>query len=302
MLLIIVAVLLYFYGRLSRAAEHYQTITGKGFRPRVMDLGRWKYLTAAILVLLFLIIIGLPLGIVVYASFQPFYEGVSLEGLSRFTPRNYAEVLKPSGFRQPIVNTMILGAMAASVIGPFTALCAWLAVRRHRGAWLLDQLATMPLIFPSIVMGVALMQVFLASPIPLYGTLTSVIIAVTIRHLPYGMRYSYAGLLQIHRELEEAAVMSGADRVATFRRIVVPLIAPALVTCWLFVFLTSTKAVSIPILLAGPDSQVMAVTLFDLWQNGQTVELAAMGVAWAACMTALSTSFYLLAKRFALKF
>jgi iron(III) transport system permease protein len=160
----------------------------------------------------------------------------------------------------------------------------------------------MPLIFPSIVMGVALMQVFLVSPIPLYGTLTSVIIAVTIRHLPYGMRYSYAGLLQIHRELEEAAVMSGAHRATTFRRIVVPLIAPALVTCWLFVFLTSTKAVSIPILLAGPDSQVMAVTLFDLWQNGQTVELAAMGVAWAACMTALSTCFYLLAKRFALKF
>ena len=108
--------------------------------------------------------------------------------------------------------------------------------------------------------------------------------------------------MQIHSELEEAAVMAGAHRATTFRRIVVPLIAPALVTCWLFVFLTSTKAVSIPILLAGPDSQVMAVTLFDLWQNGQTVELAAMGVAWAACMTALSTCFYLLAKRFALKF
>jgi iron(III) transport system permease protein len=302
MLLIIVAVLLYFYGRLSRAAERYQTITGKGYRPRVMDLGLWKYLTATILVLLFLIIIGLPLGIVMYASFQPFYEGVSLEGLARFTLRNYAEVLKPGGFRQPIINTMILGVVTASVIGPFTALCAWLAVRRYKGAWLLDQLATMPLIFPSIVMGVALMQVFLASPIPLYGTLTSVIIAVTIRHLPYGMRYSYAGLLQIHSELEEAAVMSGAHGITTFRRIVVPLIAPALVTCWLFVFLTSTKAVSIPILLAGPDSQVMAVTLFDLWQNGQTVELAAMGVAWAACMTVLSTGFYLLARRFALKF
>jgi iron(III) transport system permease protein len=302
MLLIIVAALLYFYGRLSRAAARYQTITGKGFRPRVMDLGRWKFLTATILVLLFLMMIGLPLGIVVFASFQPFYEGVSLQALSRFTLRNYAEVLKPGAFSEPIINTLILGAVTASVIGPLTALCAWLAVRRQKGAWLLDQLAMMPMIFPSIVMGVALMQVFLASPIPLYGTLTSIIIAVTIRHLPYGMRYSYAGLLQIHKELEEAATMSGAPRAMTFRRIVVPLIAPALVTCWLFVFLTSTKAVSIPILLGGPDSQVMAVTLFDLWQNGQTVELAAMGVAWTMCMTALSTCFYLLAKRFALKF
>jgi iron(III) transport system permease protein len=301
-LLVIVWGLLYWYNQLSRRAERYQTITGKGYRPRVMDLGRWKYLTSAVLVLLFMIIIGFPVGIVVYAAFQPFYEGVSLAGFSNMTLNNFVQVLKPGSFRDAITNTVILGVATASIVGPFTLLCSWLAVRRYRGAWLLDQLATMPLIFPSIVMGAAFLQVFLGSPIPLYGTLASIIIASSVRYLPYGMRYSYAGVLQVHKELEEAAALAGASRPKTFLRVVTPLVAPAVVTCWVFVFLVSTKAVSIPILLSGPDSQVVAVTMFDLWENGQTVELAAVGVTWAAFMTVLSGLFYVMARRYGLKF
>ena len=301
-LLIMVGGMLYWYGRLSRHAERFHTITGKGFRPRVMDLGKWRYFTAGTLVLMFLIIIGFPVGIVIWAAFQPFYKGVSADGLALLTLDNFREVFKPGSFRDSIMNTVILGIGTATIVGPFTALCAWLAVRRYKGAWFLDQLATMPLIFPSIVLGLALMQVFLNSPIPLYGTLISIVIASAIRYLPYGMRYSYAGILQIHKELEEVSAISGARQTTTFFRIVMPLVAPAIVTCWLFVFLVSTKAVSLPILLAGPNSQVVAVTMFDLWENGQAVELAAMGVTWAAFMTVLSTILYLLARRYGLKF
>jgi iron(III) transport system permease protein len=301
-LLVIVAGLLYWYNHLSRVAERYQTITGKGYRPRVMDIGRWRYLASGVLVLMFMIIIGFPVGIVLYASFQPFYEGVSLSGFSGMTLDNFRQILKPGSFRDAISNTVILGIATASIVAFFTLICAWLAVRRYRGAWLLDQLATMPLIFPSIVMGAAFLQVFLESPIPLYGTLASIIIASSVRYLPYGMRYSYAGVLQVHNELEEAAALAGASRPKAFLRIVAPLVAPALMTCWIFIFLVSTKAVSIPILLSGPDSQVIAVTMFDLWENGQTVELAAVGVTWAAFMTVLSTLFYILAKRYGLKF
>jgi iron(III) transport system permease protein len=301
MLLGIVVVLLIWYGQLSHYAEKYQTITGRGYRPRVTDLGKWKYATAAILVLIFMLVIGFPVGIVVYASLQPFYEGLNLESLSRLTLDNYRTVIVTNAFREPIMNTLMLGIATASIVGPFTALCAWLAVRRRPGAFVLDQLASMPLIFPSVVMGLAMMQVFLVSPIPLYGTLVSIIIASSIRFLPYGMRYSYAGLLQIHKELEDASSMSGARQATTFVRIVLPLIAPALISCWLLVFLVSTKAVSIPILLSGPDSQVLAVMLFDQWQNGQTTELAAMGVAWGGVMTLISAAFYVMARRYGLK-
>jgi iron(III) transport system permease protein len=299
-LLFIVGGLLVWYNRLSRNAERFQTITGKGFRPRVMDLGKWRWLTTAILALLFMIIIGFPIGIVLWVSMVPYYDGVSLEALKLFTFDNYRTVFNSRSFHDSIGNTVIMGAAAASIVAPFTALCAWLTVRRYKGAWILDQLATSPLIFPAIVMGVAFLQVFLNLPFGLYGTLLSIILASMVRYLPYGMRYSYAGILQIHTELEEASSMSGARQTTTFLRIVMPLVAPAMVTCWLFVFLVSVKAVSIPILLAGPKSQVVAITLFDMWENGITNELAAMGATWTGFMTIISLIFYMLAKRYGL--
>ena len=173
-------------------------------------------------------------------------------------------------------------------------------MRRYRGAWILDQLATAPLVFPALVLGLAFMQIYLSLPFAFYGTLASVILASVVRYLPYGMRYSYAGVLQIHTEIEEAAAIAGASRLTIFRRIVAPLLGPALVTCWLFVFLLSVRAVSMAILLVGPKSQIVAVSLFDLWVNGQTAELAAMGVVWMTFMTTVSALFYILSRRFGL--
>jgi len=299
-LLLLVVGMLYWYNRLSRHAEKYQTITGKGYRPRIMSLGRWRYFTSGVLVLLFLLIIGFPIAMVLFSALQPFYEGISMEAVHRLTLANFARVTESASFTDSIFNTIILGAATATVVTPFTAVCAWLAVRRYKGGWLLDQLATLPLIFPALVMGVAFLQVFVNMPFPIYGALVSVVIASTVRYLPYGMRYSYAGILQIHDELEEASRVSGARQSVTFFRIVMPLIIPALTTCWLFVFLLSVRAVSMPILLVGPNSQVVAVTLFDLWENGQVTELAAMGVSWMMLMTVVSVLFYLFARRYRL--
>ncbi|MFM2129689.1 MAG: hypothetical protein RL477_1235 [Pseudomonadota bacterium] len=299
MLLLIVVVLLYWYGQLSRHAEKFQTITGKGFRPRVMDLGRWRWLTAGILVLMFFVIIGFPVGIVFWVSLVPYYDGVHMAALKLMSFAHYGTVFTSNMFQGSLANTLILGAASASIVAPFTALCAWFAVRRQKGGAVLDQLASLPLIFPAIVMGVAYLQVFLHMPI-LYGTLLAIIIASSVRYLPYGMRYSYAGILQIHKELEEASALSGARQATTFLRIVMPLVAPAMVTCWLFVFLVAVKAVSVPILLAGPNSQVVAVTIFDLWQNGVIGELSAMGIIWTLMMTTVSVGFSLLARRYGL--
>ena len=84
--------------------------------------------------------------------------------------------------------------------------------------------------------------------------------------------------------------------LSVFRRIVLPLLAPTLINSWLLVFLLSVQAVSLPLLLVGPGSEVMAVTLFELWQNGQVTELASMGVLWMLLMTAVSTIFHLLTR------
>jgi iron(III) transport system permease protein len=295
-LVLIVTALLIWQNNLARNAHRYQTITGKGYRPRIVDLGGWRYLSSALLVVLFLLVTVIPAAILVFTSLQPFYEGVSVDSLSRLTLENYHVLFGPGSFRDSIVNTLVLGAATATLVVPFTALCAWLVVRQVPGAVLLDHLTMLPLVFPAIILGVAFLNIFVNMPLPLYGTLLSVIIASSVRYLSYGMRYAYAGALQIQPDLEGQAAISGASRASVFGRIVLPLLAPTLINSWLLVFLLSVQAVSLPLLLVGPGSEVMAVTLFELWQNGQVTELAAMGVLWIVLMTAVSTLFHFLTR------
>src|SRR5262249_62417687 len=120
------------------------------------------------------------------------------------------------------------------------------------------------------------------------------------RYMAYGLRSAKLRVIQIHPELEEAATLSGARQARAFVRIVLPLLVPALVSCWLFVFLLAVRAVSLLLLLVGPDSQVVAVALFDFWNNGQIGELAALGFTWTTIMTSLSIAFLVLARRYQL--
>src|SRR5215475_985866 len=166
-LLLIVVLLLAWHNRLAHHANQFQTITGKGYRPRIIDLGRWRYVTAVVLLAIFLLAIVLPVAILAFTSLMPFYEGVTWESFSRFSLENYHAILAPGAFRDSIANTLLLGVATATLVVPFTALCAWLAVRRHPGAWLLDQIAMAPLVFPAIVMSVAFLHVYVNLPIPL---------------------------------------------------------------------------------------------------------------------------------------
>ena len=121
-----------------------------------------------------------------------------------------------------------------------------------------------------------------------------------MRYLPYGMRYAYAGVIQIHAELEDAAVAAGAGPASIFIRVVLPLVAGTLVSCWLFVFLLTVQSVALPLLLVGPGTELVAVTLFDLWQNGQVTELAAMGVLWLVFMSLVGSAFHAMTRRYRL--
>ena len=94
--------------------------------------------------------------------------------------------------------------------------------------------------------------------------------------------------------------MSGAKRFVIYFRIVLPLMAPSVATSWLFILLLSVRAVAMPILLVGPRSQIVAVTLFDLWGNGQVTSLAAVGVTWTALMMCIGIVFYRIARRYGL--
>ena len=296
-LLVVVAILLFFYNRLSRRADRFHTITGKGYRQRPFDLGRGRWIAGGVLILNFLVILVLPTLMLVWTSLMPFFQTIKLSAFRLLTLQNYATVFGAGHYLGLVENTLFAAAAAATLVMAFTAVAAWLTVRRYRGAWVLDQVATMPLIYPGIVLGVAIMQIFLAVPLPIYGTIWIIVIAFLIGYMPYGMRYAYVGMLQIHHELEEAAGVAGATPLQAFRRVVVPLLAPAVVSGWLFVFLLGARVLSVPILLAGPDSQMVAVAMYDLWTNGQGTELAAFGLVWTALMTVIASGFYVIGRR-----
>jgi iron(III) transport system permease protein len=291
----IVAILLYYYGRLSRNGERFHSVTGKGYRPRPFDLGRGRWIAGAIIIGNFVIVLLLPLLTLLtllWMSLLPFLRSFSLAGMKSLTLRNYHTVFTAPGYVDLALNSLTVAAGAATAIMLITLLAGWIAARNGPGGRILDQLATLSLVFPGICLGVAVMEVYLRVPLPIYGSLWIIAIAYVIRYMPYGMRYVYSGVLQLHKELEEAAGVAGASAMTTLRRIVAPLLTPALIAGWLFIFLIANKELAIAVLLAGPGSQVIAVAIFDQWVNGQGGELAAFGLMWTVLMTVIAGLFF----------
>ena len=296
-MVVIVAVLLHFYGRLSANAERFASVTGKGFRPRSFDLGAWRWAAGALIVLNFIIVLLLPLVALIWLALQRFPRAFSMAGLKTLTLANFVAVIEAPNYTDLAFNSLLVAAGAATLIMALAAFAGWIAARNGPGGRALDQLATLSLVFPGIVLGVAVMEVYLRVPLPIYGTLWIILIAYVIRFMPFGMRYVYAGVLQLHRELEEAASVAGAGYLTILRRIVAPLLSPAMVAGWLFIFLIANKELAIAVLLASPGSQVAAVAVFDLWVNGQGGELAAFGLLWTVLMTVVAVAFFLQSRR-----
>ncbi len=296
-MVIVVGILLAFYGRLSKNAERYHSITGKGYRPRPFDLGRGRWIAGGLILFNFVVVLLLPLLTLAWMSFLPFLRAISLAGFASLTTKNYKAVFTAHGYVDLAINSLTVAAAAATVIMAIAALAGWIAGRNGPGGRILDQLATLSLVFPGICLGVAVMEVWLRIPLPIYGTLWIIAIAYVIRFMPFGMRYVYAGVLQLHKELEEAAGVAGGSTLTIMRRIVAPLLTPALVAGWLFIFLIANKELAIAVLLASPKSQVIAVAIFDQWVNGQGGELAAFGLLWTVLMTAIATLFFAATRR-----
>ena len=299
LLMLVVAVTLYFYFRLTREGDRFHTVTGKGYRPTLIHLGRWRYLTAAGLLGYSIVLLVLPFLIILWASLLPFYMQPSIEAMARFTAKNYLTAIQFPKLTDAIKNSVLLGLGSASVVMVLTMLASWLLVRtKIRGRWLLDLLTTMPLLFPGIVMGLAILRFYLFVPIPVYGTLWILLVAFVTRYIPYGIRYTHSGLLQLHKELEEASYVSGASWFSSMRRIVLPLITPSFLGGWIFVFLLSAKELSMSVLLVSPQTPVVPVAIFELWENAQVGELAAFGVIWTLILVTVAVFYYAFARRY----
>jgi iron(III) transport system permease protein len=278
-LLAITSIGIYFQSRLSSSGHRYSTVTGKGFRPRRIDLGRWRYLTAAIFIVYFLLIVASPLLVLLWSSVQKYYSVPSVAALQNLTLDPYRFILNHPTFARAIWNSLLLCLGSATIIMLVTSVICWMVVKtKIPGRWLLDNLASLPIVFPGLVLGLSIMVFYLNFNIGIYGTVWILLLAYVTRFMPYGIRYNTASMIQIHKELEESAAMSGARWGSTFVRVVLPLLKPGLVAGWIYIAIVSLRELSSSILLYSPGTEVVSIMIWELWENGQYVELSALGV------------------------
>lgn len=287
LLLLTIAGLL-FVQRVNRQGERYQTISGKGFRPRPMDLGAWRWPVSVLFALYFLMVVLLPVAMLVWMSLLPFYQPPSLSAISLVSLDNYSRVFTMSGVTDSIRNSGLLAIGSASAVMLFTSVVAWLSLKSSiKGRRFYDTLASVPLAIPGLVLGVALIFIYLRFPLPIYGTLMILFIAYVTRYMPYGMRYASSSLSQISSELEDSSRMSGARWRDTFRRVIIPLMMPGIVAGWIYIVVVSIRELSSSILLYSHNTRVLSVSIWEMWENGETGALAALGIVMIAGLMVL---------------
>jgi len=270
------------YSRLTRRIERFSTVTGKAYRPRVMKIGSFRYIAAALVWLYLGIVVIAPFFVMVWASIQPYYSVPSPQSLARITFDGYVYVFTQPAALTSLRNTVLLTLAAPTVTMLMCTLVAWFVVRSQmRGKRLLDVLAFLPQAIPSIMIALALVYLFLTVPwrlIPIYGSIWIIIVAVSTRYLAFGSRSMHGAVLQLHRDLEEAAQVGGVSWAKAFRHIVLPLLLPSIVSGWVFVALHALRETTMALMLYSPGSRVISLLMWDTWQSGEVNRAAAAGV------------------------
>ncbi len=299
-LVVLVGLALIPYYRIAGNTRRYATISGKGFRARRLDLGRWRY-PAGLYMLVMPLFLVAPIAMMVWASFLRYYTPPSPEALSLLTLSNYPSALVFPSLRAAVRTSVLASLGSASLVALLALLAAWAIARAgSRLGAVVDFLGSAPLVFPGIVLGLAVMQMFLVLPIPLYGTVGILIFAFVVRYMPYGMRYAHPAVVSIHQELEEAARVSGASTLTVLRKVVLPLALPSLAALWIYVVLISVRELSMSVLLSGAQTPVVSLAILDLWQSGQINVVAAFSCMLVVVLTALGLTFLQLTRRYGL--
>jgi iron(III) transport system permease protein len=278
-LLAISALLIYFYGKVVDQGESFSTITGKAYRPRLIDLGVWRYGAFILLAGYFLLTVVLPFCILLWASLLPFYQPPSLRALAQVSLENFRALGEFPKVGVALRNTLLMVLIAPTVTMMLCSVISWFIVKsRAPGRRYLDVLTFLPHAIPGIVIGVSLLWVYLVLPLPVYGTLWILLIAYITGRISFSTRVMNAAMMQLHRELEEASAASGASWWHTFVRITLPLLMPAFVNGWIFSAIAVGRAVGSVILLYTPSTIVVPVMVWELWNNGEVPPTAALGV------------------------
>jgi iron(III) transport system permease protein len=278
-LLVISTIGVLIYGKITRREERYATVTGKGYRPRVIDLGGWKYVTLGISFLIFFLAVIMPVFVLLWSSFIPYYGVPSKELMQKMTFANYHYILNYPLALTAFKNSFYLSVGSATLVMLLTSVIAWITVKtKLPGRGFLDTMTFIPIAMPGIVLGVSLIWVYLTLPIPIYGTIWVLLLAYMTKYIPYGIRAASASMIQINKELEEASLTAGGTWFQTFRKIILPLLMPGFTAGWIYISIIALRELSTSILLYSYNSTVLSIMAFDLWEGGQYTYVCALGV------------------------
>jgi iron(III) transport system permease protein len=265
----------------------YTTITGKAFRPRPMDMGRFAWVLFSICLLYIVLAVVLPVAALLLTSFQTFATVILSQ--ATFTLANYSEALSLGPVRTALMNSIFLGVCVASVGAVTMSVLVWIIYRsRAPGSALVEYLAMFPSSVPRMVFGLGLLWAWINMPGGLYGTLWLLGIAYFTVLLPLGVRTIAGVVLQIDKSLEECARVCGAGWGYQMRTVTLPLLKPGVIAAWMLLFAASVREVGASLLLMGPHSKVIGPSIVATWANSGTQLTAAMAlIQTAVVMVAL---------------
>jgi iron(III) transport system permease protein len=269
-----------------RQGERFATITGKGFRPRPLELGRGRIPALAFILFYVLFSVVLPVAVLAWVSLLPGYEPPSLDALGKVSIDNYVHLAAIPRILPSLANSLEVTLSAAGIVMAITTIAAYLVVKT-RWSWrgLIETVAFIPIAVPGTILGVSVLFWYLTAPLPLslYGTLTIMIVGFVTLYLPHGIRFMIPAFVQVGREMEEAALVSGGSLRHVMLRVYAPLLGPSIVGGFLFIFVLSFREISASVFLYAQGTELFSLTLFDLWREGLFGPVSALGMAMMCC-------------------
>ena len=282
--------LIILYRHLTSESEKYVTISGRGYRPTLIDLRNAKIPLFLIVGLLSFVLIVLPVVVLFYTSLVPYSMVPSLKAFGMMSWKHWLAVLKDPVSLLSLKNSLFLGIVGASLGVVLTFFVSYTIVKvRTPASGILESLSFLSFSFPGIVIGVGFMWFFVRTP--LYGTIWALLIGYIATYLPYGIRPLTSAFVQIHRDLEESSRVFGGGMLYTLRRIVVPLMIPGIASAWILMATMFVRELSVSVVLSRPGNEVLAVQILRFSEDGLWGKLSALGIL----MVLVSTTLVLLA-------
>ncbi|WP_274630791.1 ABC transporter permease [Arvimicrobium flavum] len=294
-LLVIAMIMMLFYFRATRISERFRVVTGKAYRPRPVRLGGFRYAALA-LVLAYVLVMLMPVLTLLWASLLPFYQAPSMAALEKVSLASYERILSSSMVLRSIANTAVLMILSATAVMVICFFVSWFSVRRRSaGSRWIDTLSFAPVAVPPIVMAIAVLLLYLRTP--LYGTIWILLIGHVSVYIAFGSRTMTSAMLQLHKELEDAALISGAGWLTSLRTVVFPLLKGQVMNGWLWVLAHSARDLTFPLIMLSTSNVVAASAIWTMWDYPDLPGAAALAVLLVVAMMAFVIPLQLISAR-----